>query len=44
MQGSQAPLQASPKRILEELRLVAEGVVDLGGLGIRRLGGRSPGG
>ena len=44
MQGGQAPLQASPKRILEQLRLVAEGVVDLGGLGIRRLGGGSPGG
>ena len=43
MQGGQAPLQASPKRFLEELRLVAEGVVDLGGLGIRRLGGGSPG-
>jgi hypothetical protein len=43
MQGSQAPLQASPKRFLEELRLVAEGIVHLGGLGIRRLGG-SPGG
>ena len=44
MQGSQASLQASPKRFLEQLRLVAEGVVDLGGLGIRRLGGGSAGG
>ena len=44
MQGGQAPLQASPKRFLEQLRLVAEGVVDLGGLGIRRLGGSAGGG
>jgi hypothetical protein len=40
MQGSQTPLQPRPKRCFEQLGLVAESVVDLGRLGIRRLAGR----
>ena len=45
MQGSQAPLQPRPKRCFEQPGLVAESVVALVGLGIRRLGGghRRPG-
>ena len=44
MQGGQAPLQAVPKRCLERLGLVAKRVVELVGLGIRRLGShRCPG-
>src|SRR5215216_5984886 len=44
MQGSQAALQPRPKRSFEQVGLVADSVVGLVGLGIRRLGGhRCPG-
>ena len=44
MQRCQAALQSRPKRACQQIGLVAESVLDLVGLGIRRLGGhRCPG-